>query len=105
MASIHSHQELFLWTQSGLKTAGKLQKLHGFMLEGWFSPVKDEICVGHVLQQIKNGQFIFANYRVLRYVISAKCCSKNLPFSLSKPVNTLEISLFSEQLWSNALFH
>lgn len=56
------------------------------------------------LQQIKNRQFIFANYWVLRYVISAKCC-KNLPFTLSKPVNTLEFALFSEQLWSNVLFH
>lgn len=36
-----------------------------------------------VLQQIKSGQFVFANYRVLRYVISVKCC-KNLPISLSK---------------------
>lgn len=59
MASTHSLQELFLWTQSGLKTAGKLQQLHGFMLEGWFSPVKAKICVAHVLQQIKNGQFIY----------------------------------------------
>lgn len=56
-----------------------------------------------VLQQIKSGQFIFANYRVLWYVILAKYCN-NLPF-LSKPVNTLEMSLFSEQLWSNVLFH
>lgn len=52
-----------------------------------------------VLQQIKSGQFIFASYRLLRYVISAKCC-KNLLL-----IKTLEISLFSEQLWSNVLFH
>lgn len=51
-----------------------------------------------VLQQIKSGQFIFASYRLLRYVISAKCC-KNLL------IKTLEISLFSEQLRSNVLFH
>lgn len=47
MASTHPHQEPLLWTQSGLKTAGKFQQLLQFMLEGWFSPVKAKICVGH----------------------------------------------------------
>lgn len=47
MASTHPHQEPLLWTQRGLKTAGKFQQLLQFMLEGWFSHVKPKICVGH----------------------------------------------------------
>lgn len=47
MISTHPYQESLLWTQSRLKTAGKLQQLLGFMLEDWFSPVKAKICVGH----------------------------------------------------------
>jgi len=77
--------------KGGIKLPGSPPKFVGSCWKVLFSAIKNIIGGAWLCSSLKNGQLIFAYYRVLRYRISVKPLHRNLPFFLPKTVNTLDL--------------